>query len=258
MLKKKTIKEIKEKLKEIDSPKDSFIQACLEDERKGVQIALQQWQRRQDAQQELEDRFKRMSYFEQTAEKAGYQLVAGIDEVGRGPLAGPVVAAAVILDKDQVILGLDDSKKLSLNKREEIFFEIQKKALAIGVGIVDAEGIDQHNILGATKIAMKEAVANLSTTADFLLIDAVPLNNGIPSKVMNQGDAKSNSIAAASIIAKVMRDEMMKDYDDIYPGYGFKNNAGYGTREHLEGLKELGPCPIHRHSFAPVRKYSIK
>lgn len=257
MLTKKTIKEIKEKLKEIDDPKDPFIQACLGDERKGVQVALQQWQRRQNVQQELVDRFERMSHFEESAEKAGYQLIAGIDEVGRGPLAGPVVAAAVILDKDQVILGLDDSKKLSLNKREEIFFEIQKKAVAIGLGIVDAEGIDQHNILGATKLAMKEAVANLVPAADFLLIDAVPLDNGLPAEVMNQGDAKSNSIAAASIIAKVTRDEMMKDYDELYPGYGFKNNMGYGTKEHLEGLKNLGPCPIHRHSFAPVRKYSI-
>lgn len=255
---KKTIKEVKEKLEKLDDPNDPFIQACLEDERKGVQVALQQWQRRQNALQELEDKFERMNQFEMTAEAAGYQSVAGIDEVGRGPLAGPVVAAAVILDNEQPILGLDDSKKLSLKKREELFFEIQKKARTIGISIVGSEEIDQHNILGATKIAMQEAVSNLLPEADFLLVDAVALDNGIPAEVMNQGDSKSNSIAAASIVAKVTRDEMMKDYDELYPGYGFKNNAGYGTKEHLAGLKKLGPCSIHRHSFAPVRKYSKK
>lgn len=253
---KQTIKEIKEKLQQLDNPNDPFIQACQADERKGVQTALKQWERRQVAKQELLNRFERMSYFEQEAQQAGYQLIAGIDEVGRGPLAGPVVAAAVVLDPSQPILGLDDSKKLSLKKRLELFALIQEQATAIGIGVVDAVGIDHHNILGATKIAMKEAVSNLTPSPDFLLIDAVSLNNSIPSTVMNQGDAKSNSIAAASIIAKVTRDNMMKEYGQLYPGYGFKNNAGYGTQEHLNGLQELGPSPIHRHSFAPVRKYS--
>lgn len=254
----KTIKEIKEKLQQLNDANNPFIQACLADERKGVQTAVRKWQRQQTAKQAIVEQFERMSRFEQEASQAGYQYVAGIDEVGRGPLAGPVVAAAVILDPNQPILGLDDSKKLSLKKRLELFATIQKNALAIGLGIVDAAGIDEHNILGATKIAMKEAVANLTPVADFLLIDAVPLNNGIPSNVMNQGDSKSNSIAAASIIAKVTRDEMMSEYDQLYPGYGFKNNAGYGTKEHLTGLKMQGPSPIHRHSFAPVRKYTLK
>lgn len=253
---KRTIKEVKEKLKEIEDPNDSFIQDCLADERKGVQTALKQWQRREDAKQELLDRFERMSQYEKEARAAGYQLIAGIDEVGRGPLAGPVVSAAVILDENEPIIGLDDSKKLSLKKRSEIFAEIQEKAIAIGIGLVDAKGIDEHNILGATKIAMGEAVDKLEPAADFLLVDAVHLKNDLPAMVMNQGDSKSNSIAAASIIAKVTRDEMMIDYDELYPGYGFKNNAGYGTKEHMEGLKKQGPCPIHRHSFAPVRKYS--
>ena len=256
MPKKQTIKEVKERLKKIEDADDTFIQDCLEDERKGVQTALRQWQKRQDAQQELVDRFERMSRYEKEAKKAGYQFVAGIDEVGRGPLAGPVVSAAVILDETKPIIGLDDSKKLSLKKRQELFEEIQEKALAIGLGVVDSNGIDQHNILGATKIAMQEAVDKLNPKADFLLIDAVHLMNNLPAQVMNQGDLKSNSIAAASIIAKVSRDEMMVDYEALYPGYGFKNNAGYGTKEHLNGLKKQGPCPIHRHSFAPVRKYS--
>lgn len=253
---KETIKEVKEKLNGIDDENHSFITACEEDERKGVQAAVKQWYRKQAAKKELLNRFEQMNFFEEEAKVKGYELVAGIDEVGRGPLAGPVVSAAVILDPNQPIIGLDDSKKLSLKKRLTLFEEIQKKALAIGIGRVDSDDIDQYNILGATKIAMQEAVDRLDPKADFLLIDAVHLKNNFPAKVMNQGDSKSNSIAAASIIAKVSRDKMMEDYHKLYPDYGFQSNAGYGTKEHLRGLKEFGPCPIHRHSFAPVRKYS--
>ncbi len=253
---KRTIKEVKERLKEIEDPADPFVEACLADGRKGVQTALKQWQKRQDAKQALLDRFERMSQYELDAKTKGYNFIAGIDEVGRGPLAGPVVSAAVILDEERPIIGLDDSKKLSLKKRNELFAEIKEKAIAVGIGLVDSEGIDQHNILGATKIAMQKAVDDLEPSADFLLVDAVHLSNNLPSVVMNQGDSKSNSIAAASIIAKVTRDLMMIDYGEQYPGYGFKHNAGYGTKEHLEGLKNQGITPIHRHSFAPVRKYS--
>lgn len=251
-----TVKEVKERLKEIDDVADPFVEACIADGRKGVQTALKQWQKRQDAKQALLDRFERMSQYESKAKTDGYHLVAGIDEVGRGPLAGPVVSAAVILDEERPIIGLDDSKKLSLKKRNELFDEIKEKAIAVGVGLVDSNGIDQHNILGATKIAMQKSVDYLEPSADFLLVDAVHLDNDLPSVVMNQGDSKSNSIAAASIIAKVTRDRMMIDYAEEYPGYGFKNNAGYGTKEHLDGLKNQGITPIHRHSFAPVRKYS--
>lgn len=256
MQKKQTVKEIKEKLEEINDREDAFIKSCLKDERKGVQKAIQQWERKQLAEKKLLDRFERMNAYETEAKNLGYQFVAGIDEVGRGPLAGPVLSAAVILDKNKPIIGLDDSKKLSEKKRERLFEEIQKKAIAIGIGMVDSQGIDKHNILEATKIAMQEAVNNLEKEADYLLVDAVHLNNGLPAKVMNQGDSKSNSIAAASIIAKVSRDDMMKEYAKTYPNYAFENNAGYGTKEHLEGLKKFGPSPIHRHSFAPVRKYS--
>lgn len=256
MLAKLTIKEVKEKLSEIEDSTDAFVQACLADERKGVQTALKQWQRQQDAKQALLDQFERMNQYEVDAKSKGYHFVAGIDEVGRGPLAGPVVSAAVILDERKPIIGLDDSKKLSLKKRTELFEEIKEKAIAVGIGIVDSKGIDQHNILGATKLAMQQAVDHLEPFADFLLIDAVHLDNNVPAVVMNQGDSKSNSIAAASIVAKVTRDLIMVAYDQEYPGYGFGNNAGYGTKEHLEGLKKQGVTPIHRHSFAPVRKYS--
>lgn len=256
MLAKLTIKEVKEKLSETMDSTDSFIQACIVDERKGVQTALKQWQRQQDAKQALLDRFERMSQYEIDAKSKGYQLIAGIDEVGRGPLAGPVVSAAVILDETKPIIGLDDSKKLSLKKRTALFEEIKEKAIAVGIGIIDSEGIDQHNILGATKLAMQQAVDHLEPSADFLLVDAVYLDNDLPAVVMNQGDSKSNSIAAASIVAKVTRDLIMVAYEQEYPGYGFGNNAGYGTKEHLDGLKKQGITPIHRHSFAPVRKYS--
>lgn len=251
-----TVKEVKETLKGIDDAEDSFIKACAKDKRKGVQAALKQWKRKQKAKKELFLQFEQMNQFEQEAKKEGYEWIAGIDEVGRGPLAGPVVSAAVVLDPNQPIIGLDDSKKLSLKKRLALFDEIQEKAIAIGLGIVDSKKIDQHNILEASRISMQEAVDELEPKADFLLIDAVHLNNDLPAKVMNQGDSKSNSIAAASIVAKVSRDRMMEDYHELYPNYGFKNNAGYGTQEHLTGLKKYGPCPIHRYSFAPVRKYS--
>lgn len=256
MLAKLTIKEVKEKLLDIEDSNDPFVQACRIDERKGVQTALKQWERKQAAKQALLDRFERMSAYEVDAKTKGYHFIAGIDEVGRGPLAGPVVSAAVILDETKPIIGLDDSKKLSLKKRTALFEEIKEKAIAVGVGIIDSEGIDQHNILGATKLAMQQAVDHLEPSADFLLVDAVHLDNELPAVVMNQGDSKSNSIAAASIIAKVTRDLIMVAYDQEYPGYGFANNAGYGTKEHLDGLKRQGITPIHRHSFAPVRKYS--
>lgn len=252
---KMTVNEIKEKLQNVKDVKDPFFQICLLDERKGVQLAVKQWYKKQAAQQKLLERFQTMNQYEDYAHRHGYQLVAGIDEVGRGPLAGPVVAAAVILDKDQPIIGLDDSKKLSLKNRLELFSEIKNKAIAIGIGILSSEEIDHHNILGATKLAMSQAASNLSTQPDLLLVDAVKIKSSVPQEMIIKGDMKSNSIAAASIIAKITRDNMMTEYDQLYPGYGFANNAGYGTKEHLDGLELLGATPIHRKSFAPVKKY---
>ncbi len=183
-------------------------------------------------------------------EYAVYQHICGIDEVGRGPLAGPVVAAAVILPKDCDILYINDSKKLSEKKREMLYDEILEKAEAVGIGIVSPERIDEINILQATYEAMRIAVSKLPVQPDLMLNDAVI----IPGLTMKQvsiikGDAKSASIGAASIIAKVTRDRMMVEYDSIFPEYGFASNKGYGTAAHIAALKELGPTPIHRRSF---------
>ena len=251
---KMTINEIKEKLKWITDSEDEFLLACQSDERKGVQLAVKQWNRQQEAKLKLYDRYQRMNQIEEHY-ATDYSSIAGIDEVGRGPLAGPVVAAAVILDQNKQILGLNDSKKLSITKRMELFKKINEQAIAIGIGVVSAEEIDQYNILEATKIAMNKAVSKLSQPPELLLVDAVQLQSSIPQQTIVKGDLKSNSIAAASIIAKVTRDEMMVEYNKKYPGYGFANNAGYGTKEHLEALKHLGITPIHRRSFSPVKKY---
>ena len=181
---------------------------------------------------------------------AGKGRIAGIDEVGRGPLFGPVAAAAVILDPDTEILYLNDSKKLSEARREALYDEIMEKAAAVGIGMVSAARIDEINILQATYEAMREALSRLSPQPDFLLVDAVTIPRiSIPQLPIVRGDAKSRSIAAASIIAKVTRDRLMQEYEDLYPGYGLARNKGYGTAEHIEALKRLGPTPLHRRSF---------
>ncbi len=183
-------------------------------------------------------------------EYAAYQNICGIDEVGRGPLAGPVVASAVILPKNCDILYINDSKKLSEKKREMLYDEIVEKAVAVGIGIVSPERIDEINILQATYEAMREAILGLSVQPDLLLNDAVKIPGvDIPQVSIIKGDAKSASIGAASIIAKVTRDRMMVEYDSIFPEYGFAANKGYGTAVHTGALKELGPTPIHRRSF---------
>jgi len=179
-----------------------------------------------------------------------YGIVCGIDEAGRGPLAGPVVAGAVILPVDCQILYLNDSKKLTQRRRELLFDEIMEKALAVGIGVVDEKQIDKINILQATYEAMRQAVKKLSLCPDVLLNDAVTIPELSQKQVaIVKGDAKSVSIAAASVIAKVTRDRMMVDFDSKYPGYGFAKNKGYGTAEHMEALQRLGPCEIHRKSF---------
>ncbi|MBE5969122.1 MAG: ribonuclease HII [Lachnospiraceae bacterium] len=178
------------------------------------------------------------------------EFICGIDEAGRGPLAGPVVAGAVILDKTKEILYLNDSKKLSEKKREALFDEIMEKAIAVGVGIVDEKVIDDINILQATYKAMRLAIDNLKVKPQILLNDAVIIPDvDIPQEKIIKGDAKSVSIAAASIIAKVTRDRLMAKYDEKYPDYGFAGHKGYGTAAHIEKIKEIGPCPIHRRSF---------
>lgn len=252
-MKKQTIKEIKELLGEIQDSNDSRIQEIRNDDRKGVRDALIRWEKSRLKQQELIEDFDRMSKYERAAVLDGAEAIAGIDEVGRGPLAGPVLAAAVILDSDKPIMGLNDSKKLSLAKRLALYDEIQEKAVAIGIGIVDAKKIDEINIYQASKLAMGKALSNLELEPDYLLIDAMKLPTQLPQESIIKGDAKSISIAAASIIAKVERDKMMEHYHLVYPGYGFDQNAGYGTKKHLQGLDEKGITPIHRLSFAPVK-----
>lgn len=198
--------------------------------------------------QKEKERVYAMTEFERSYPDAEY--ICGIDEVGRGPLAGPVVAAAVILPKDCEILYINDSKKLSEKRREELFLEIQEKAIAIGVGISSWTRIDEINILQANYEAMRQALSQLTVKPDILLNDAVTIPDvDITQVPIIKGDAKSISIAAASIIAKVTRDHMMVDYDMVYPGYGFAKNKGYGTAEHIKALEEMGPCEIHRRSF---------
>jgi len=182
--------------------------------------------------------------------KKGYKAIAGVDEVGRGPLAGPVVAAAVIMPEDFDIPGIDDSKKLSEKKREELYEIIKEKAVAYSIGIVEHEVIDEVNILQATKLAMKKAIAGLSVKPDYVLFDAVKLEEiDVPQESIIKGDAKVLAIAAASIIAKVTRDRMMVEYAKEYPWYAFEKNKGYGTKAHYEGIYAKGTCPIHRMTF---------
>lgn len=182
----------------------------------------------------------------------GYKYICGIDEVGRGPLLGPVVTAAVILPIGYFNPEIKDSKKLSQKKREKLYDIIKKDAVSIGIGIVDEKKIDEINIYEATKVAMKLAIDNLDVKPDYVLIDAMKLDIDIPSNSIIKGDAKSESIASASIIAKVTRDRMLDEIDLEYPMYDLKNNKGYGTKKHLEALKQYGPCKYHRYSYSPV------
>ncbi len=199
------------------------------------------------SEKELE-RLEIMARYEE--EYSEYEFICGIDEVGRGPLAGPVVAGAVILPKGARIPYVNDSKKLSEKKREALYDVIMEQAVSVGIGMSDHEKIDEINILQATYAAMREAISKLDPQPDLLLNDAVTIPEvNIRQVPIVKGDAKSMSIAAASIIAKVTRDRMMVEYDSVYPGYGFASNKGYGTVVHIEALKSLGPTPIHRRSF---------
>ncbi|MBP5186599.1 MAG: ribonuclease HII [Clostridiales bacterium] len=201
-------------------------------------------------EEKLIEKYEVMSQFEKECIEEGTPIACGIDEAGRGPLAGPVVAAACILDPEKPIYGLDDSKKLSPKKRDQLYDEIIEKAKCFCVIRVEPKEIDEVNILNATKNAMRACVKGLAIKPDVLLIDAEKLEGtGIPVKPIIKGDAKSNSIAAASILAKVSRDRIMEEYDKEYPGYGFAQHKGYGTAAHYAAIHELGISPIHRMSF---------
>ncbi len=196
-----------------------------------------------------------MKDYENELYKQGIELIAGVDEVGRGPLVGPVVCACVILPKDYYNEEINDSKKISEKKREKLYDTIMKDAISVGVGISSEKVIDEINILEATKLAMKEAIKNSKTKPEHVLIDAVKLDIDIPSTSIIKGDAKSQSIAAASIIAKVTRDRMMDELDEKYPQYLFKKNKGYGTKAHIEAIRKYGIIPEHRKTFAPCSEY---
>lgn len=197
-----------------------------------------------------QERLQRMLQIEDTLYAKGYRAICGVDEAGRGPLCGPVVAAAVILPKDACMEGVNDSKKLSEKKREKLYDVIMKEAVAVGVGVSDVDVIEDINILNATKLAMKKAIDALAVPADYVLIDGNQMIDvGIPGETVISGDAKSESIAAASIIAKVTRDRMLIAFDKVYPEYGFAKHKGYGTKQHRDAIMTYGLTPIHRPSF---------
>ena len=242
------------KLKEIEAllfpaegmvPADA-VEACRLDERAGVQRLVRHY----DREQAERARVAALYAFEDAAAAEGYDIVAGVDEAGRGPLAGPVSVAAVILPRGLFLPHLNDSKKLSAKARETLYDEIQEKAIAVSSVLVDAQTIDRVNIYQATMNGMYEAIFGLAPQPQKVLIDAVHLEKlPMPEESIIKGDAKSASIAAASIIAKVTRDRLMMQYDAAFPEYGFAKHKGYGTAEHLAALRKYGPCPIHR--FAP-------
>ena len=248
-----TIKEIKEQLANIQRLDDPLLAELEQDSRSGVIQAIAK--RKRDIQKRIDEdeRLEGMLTYEKECYARGMELIAGVDEVGRGPLAGPVVAAAVILPKACKIPGLNDSKKIPKSKHKEIYEAVLQNAIAIGIGVKDNHVIDQVNIYEATKLAMMEAIGQLDPQPQHLLIDAMKLDLPIPQTSIIKGDANSLSIAAASIVAKVTRDQMMEEFDCEYPGYDFTQNAGYGTANHLAGLDKLGVTPIHRRSFEPVK-----
>ena len=227
---------------------EALMMQFASDERGGVQAEIKKAEKRIAALEKERERTEGLKFYERQYESAGF--VCGIDEVGRGPLAGPVVAGAVILPKDCKILYLNDSKQLSAKKREELYEIIMEEAVAVGLGYASPERIDEINILQATYEAMRDAISKLAVKPDVLLNDAVTIPGVTIKQVpIIKGDAKSVSIAAASIVAKVTRDRLMVDYDSVFPEYGFAGNKGYGSSVHIEALKKYGPTPIHRRSF---------
>ena len=248
-----TIKEVKERLAMIDELDHPLFEELILDGRAGVKAAISKRKRELQKQVDEDLRLEKMLAYEKELYAQGIDLIAGVDEVGRGPLAGPVVAAAVILPKGCKISGLNDSKKIPKSKHKEIYEAVLQNAIAIGIGVKDNQVIDQVNIYEATKLAMMEAIGQLDPQPQHLLIDAMKLDLPISQTSIIKGDANSLSIAAASIVAKVTRDQMMEEFDRKYPGYDFAQNAGYGTANHLAGLDQLGVTPIHRRSFEPVK-----
>lgn len=251
MDKRKSISEIKTLI--ANSPSQELLQELVNDTRKGVQNLLIQYQKREDKKQVELKKFKQRFNYEQVFWQEGKQLVCGVDEVGRGPLAGPVVAAAVILPHDFDLIEVNDSKQLTGKTRERLYSQIINQALSFSIGISDNYEIDTVNIYQAARIAMLRAVMGLSLKPQQLIIDAMEIDSPIEQLKLIKADSKSVSVAAASIVAKVWRDHLMNFYDRLYPQYDFKSNDGYGTRKHLDALNIYGVTPLHRRSFEPIK-----
>ena len=245
----KSISEIKKEFEQADNQSLASLYAMYaDDNRAGVVSLIAKYKKQEEKLEAEKKRMENMYIYER--KYADFQYICGIDEVGRGPLAGPVVAGAVILPKDCDILYLNDSKKLSEKMRETLYDEIMEKAVATGIGIIGPQRIDEINILQATYEAMRMAIGNLKVRPDLLLNDAVTIPEvNIRQVPIIKGDAKSASIAAASIIAKVTRDRLMVQYEEVLPGYGFASNKGYGSALHIQAIQEMGVTPIHRQSF---------
>lgn len=253
-----TIAEVEQQLTDIKTESDPFFKKIQQDERKGVQQLIHRWQKRMEQERQLQEKFIEMKVYENKWRAEGYKYIAGVDEVGRGPLAGPVVAAAVLLPEDFFLPGIDDSKKISEKKRNEYDEIIRREAIAVSVAKIDAAEIDRVNIYEATKKAMISAIASLDPNPEVLLIDAMKLETPFVVESIIKGDAKSVSIAAASIVAKVARDRLMVELSTQFPEYGFQNNMGYGTKEHILAIQKHGITSYHRKSFAPVKDWVLE
>lgn len=251
MKNKYTIKDVKELLNSADFDKD-LLTELSQDQRAGVKKLLEQYYKNQAQKQALIEKFHHKEFLEKPYWDK-QQYVAGVDEVGRGPLAGPVVTAAVILPSDNTLYEVDDSKKLSIAKRKELYIQICQQAIDISVAVGSPQLIDQENIYHATELTMRDSINNLYLKPDHILVDAMTIPVDISQTKLIKGDSKSLSIGAASIVAKVARDKLMTMYSRKYPEFGFENNDGYGTKQHLQALDEFGRTPIHRLSFAPVK-----
>lgn len=249
-----TIKQIREQLFGSESVHPQFLKTLQNDSRKGVQQLLRQYERRLQQEKQLQKEHASLQRYENKLYEKGYTSICGVDEAGRGPLAGPVVAAAVILQSTDHLVGLTDSKQLSKQQRIQFAKKIKEEALAYSIHMVHAADIDQMNIYEATKKAMACAVNGLSTTPDYILVDAMKLQTNIPQLSLIKGDAKSLSIAASSVLAKVARDEYMEKVAEKFPNYGFEKHVGYGTKAHIHALQKHGPTSEHRCSFQIVKQ----
>lgn len=250
----KTVSEIKALLYEGEITESDW-NTLLKDNRKGVQLLVKRYEKWKSQKERLKNKFYQMSEFENRYRAKGIHRIAGVDEAGRGPLAGPVVVGAVILPQNFYLEGLDDSKKLNEELRERFYEYIIEHAVSYSVTIIEPEEIDQWNILEATKRGMIRSIHHLNTQPEVVLIDAVQLEIPMLQESLIKGDQRSISIAAASILAKVTRDRLMKKWGQEFPGYGFEKHMGYGTKDHLEALRKFGPTPIHRKSFSPIKEY---